>query len=109
MQTQRPSDKGIEFGEFGIGRIRVYADISDQRDRAEDYWSYFMKSKKLEIVEKCNAIFEDNRCELPAGHTRKHRQAGVSWTDAGAERYLKAAEKQKTELLAKSSVSGSGS
>jgi hypothetical protein len=45
----------------------------------------------------CGARFEDNICQLPAGHGNKHRCEAVTWSDAGVARA--AAEKKNKEEI----------
>jgi len=35
---------------------------------------------------QCQSKCGEDQCELPDGHKGKHRDGGVSWTTAGAER-----------------------
>jgi len=43
--------------------------------------------KDTSAYEQCTAYFEEHRCERPAGHSKKHRGGGVTWTDDGAVSY----------------------
>lgn len=49
--------------------------------------------------EKCGSVCGDLVCELVLGHSFKHRQAGSTWTDQGAERI----KKETAESAAKES------
>jgi hypothetical protein len=44
--------------------------------------------------EKCTSRCGEHKCQLPSGHTWKHRNGGVSWTDAGAARVKEEREEQ---------------
>jgi hypothetical protein len=59
-----------------------------------------MASKDKDIAEHCTASFMEHRCTRPAGHSRKHIDGPVPWTDAGAaqsrvDEESKSAEKAK--------------
>jgi hypothetical protein len=40
----------------------------------------------MKVWEKCGSVFQDQVCELNKRHRRKHRDGGVSWSDAGVAR-----------------------
>jgi hypothetical protein len=61
--------------------------------------------KDTSAYEQCTAYFEEHRCERPAGHSKKHRGGGVTWTDDGAEQVQK--EKQQKQA-AKAAGAGAG-
>ena len=44
---------------------------------------------------ECGAVYKEHVCEREVGHSGKHRQGGVSWTDAGAARVRKELEQKK--------------
>jgi hypothetical protein len=69
-----------------------------------------MVMPQQEAVQKCQAVLVNEKgsfeCELGAGHdskprpsgvkwSQKHRNEGVSWTDAGAERCLREFQQKK--------------
>ena len=59
-----------------------------------------MVRKDKDIAEHCTASFMEHRCTRPAGHSRKHIDGAVTWTDAGAaqsrvDEESKSAEKAK--------------
>jgi hypothetical protein len=55
-----------------------------------DLYKKIQRDKKRREYEatlpRCASVCGDDKCELHAGHTWKHRNGGVSWTDGGAAR-----------------------
>jgi hypothetical protein len=43
-----------------------------------------MARKDKDVAEQCTATYGEQRCTRPAGHSRKHLDGALTWTDAGA-------------------------
>jgi|HubBroStandDraft_1064217.scaffolds.fasta_scaffold04838_5 hypothetical protein len=54
-------------------------------------------------TEKCEAILREREeifvCELEAGHGRKHRHGGVTWTNGGSARLMREAQEAKQKYV----------
>jgi hypothetical protein len=48
-----------------------------------------VKAPETEANAACSAVCGESVCQRESGHTGKHREDGVSWTNAGAERLKK--------------------
>jgi len=64
--------------------------------------------KDTSAYEQCTAYFEEHRCERPAGHSGKHRDAVVNWTGAGAERIRKERQQNQAAKAAGAGASNHG-
>jgi hypothetical protein len=61
---------------------------------------------KTKLEERCSAVFDGHRCQLAAGHSRKHADYGtdaepcsVQWTDAGEARHAKDLQLEKLKII----------
>jgi hypothetical protein len=64
--------------------------------------------KDTSASEQCTAYFEEHRRERPAGHSKKHRDGAMTWTDAGVERLRQEREQNQAAKAARAGKSDHG-
>jgi hypothetical protein len=59
---------------------------------------------QVDVNAACGAVCGESVCQRESGHTRKHRQDGVSWTDASVSAAKVKADKEEARLQKEGAV-----